>query len=422
MFYDRAKIYLKAGDGGSGMVSFRREKYVPEGGPNGGDGGKGADIYLVGDENLTTMVDFKYKKHYKADRGEHGKSSNMHGRKAKDLFISVPIGTIIKDEETGLILADVTEHGQKVLVAKGGRGGRGNARFMTNKLKAPRIAENGDLGVEKWLLLELKIMADVGIAGYPNAGKSTLINVVSNAKSKIGAYPFTTLEPHLGVVEVGDESFVLADIPGLIDGASEGVGLGHEFLKHLERTRVIIHILDGSDEEVDLEKAYDSINNELKIFNPVLGAKKQIIVINKIDLPGVTEKADAFIEKIRERGIDDPVFKISALTHVGLKPMLYEVLEWVKTEKKTIFTNETHRVITLEVKEITVIIDDEGVFEVHGEEVDKALHRAYLASEEGLMRFDRALKSLGVSQKLLEKGIKAGDTVRINGYEMEYID
>lgn len=420
MFYDRAKIFVKAGDGGNGLVSFRREKYVSEGGPNGGNGGKGADIFVVGDGNLSTMIDFKYKKHYKGDKGENGKSRNMHGKNAEDVVIKVPLGTIIKDE-AGEVIDDINQDGQKLLVAKGGRGGRGNARFLTNKNKEPRFAENGEPGEEFWLDLELKLIADVGIAGYPNAGKSTLISSLSRAKPKIADYPFTTLEPHLGVVSIGNESFLLADIPGLIDGASQGVGLGHEFLKHLERTKIIIHLIDGGAYERTLYEEYTNINKELELFSQELAEKKQIIAINKIDIPGVKEKAEEFSKKMKDEGFLDKIFLISAVTKEGLNELAYEVLKLVKTTETPILFKEEHKVIILKDNPIDIQIVD-GIYEVTGDDVYRVYKMAYLASDEGIMRFHRALVAIGVDKLLKEMGIKEGDTVRIYDTEFNYID
>ncbi len=420
MFYDKTKIYVKAGDGGNGIVSFRREKYVPEGGPNGGDGGKGADVYIVGDRNLGTMIDFKYKKHYKGDKGENGKSSNKHGKNSADVMIKVPLGTIIKTED-GEIISDITADGQKLLVAKGGRGGRGNARFLTNKNKEPRFAENGEPGEEFWLNLELKLIADVGLAGYPNAGKSTLISSLSRAKPKIADYPFTTLEPHLGVVEVGDESFVLADIPGLIDGASQGVGLGHDFLKHLERTKIIIHLIDGASFERNMYDEYMNINKELTLFSKELSDKKQIIAVNKVDIPGVKEKAEEFISQLRKDGNQEKVFLISGVTKEGIKELAYEVLNLVKAIEVPVLYKEEHKVTTLKENPINIEIED-GVFVVTGPDVYRIYKMAYLASDEGLMRFHRALVSVGVDRMLKEAGIEPGDTVKIYDTEFDYID
>ena len=285
-FLDKAKIYVKGGDGGNGCVAFRREKYVPLGGPAGGNGGKGGDVIVEADKRLTTLMDFKYKRHFKAERGQHGSGNNKHGKNGKDLVIKVPVGTVIKDVETGEIIADLVEDGQKVIVARGGRGGRGNSAFKSPTRQAPDFAEEGKKGEEKWIELELKILADIGIIGFPNAGKSTLISVLSSAKPKIADYPFTTLTPILGVLQLDyDKSVVLADIPGLIEGASEGQGLGHEFLRHIERTKALIHMIDISDfREREPIEAFNIINEELKNYSPELLEKPQIVVGNKIDI------------------------------------------------------------------------------------------------------------------------------------------
>ena len=285
-FLDKAKIYVKGGDGGNGCVAFRREKYVPLGGPAGGNGGKGGDVIVEADKRLTTLMDFKYKRHFKAERGQHGSGNNKHGKNGKDLVIKVPVGTVIKDVETGEIIADLVEDGQKVIVARGGRGGRGNSAFKSPTRQAPDFAEEGKKGEEKWIELELKILADIGIIGFPNAGKSTLISVLSSAKPKIADYPFTTLTPILGVLKLDyDKSVVLADIPGLIEGASEGQGLGHEFLRHIERTKALIHMIDISDfREREPIEAFKIINEELKNYSPELLEKPQIVVGNKIDI------------------------------------------------------------------------------------------------------------------------------------------
>ena len=302
MFYDRTKIYVKAGNGGNGAVSFRREKYVPLGGPDGGDGGRGGDIILVADEGLRTLVDFRYKRHYKGDRGEHGQGKDRHGKSAEDLILRVPVGTIVKDAETGEILADFTKHGQREVVAKGGRGGRGNARFISNTNKAPTVAERGEPGEERWLLLELKLLADVGLVGFPNVGKSTLISKVSAARPKIADYPFTTLVPNLGVVRVEEESFVMADIPGIIEGAHTGAGLGLEFLRHVERTRLLLHVLDISGSEGrDPVQDFEIINRELREYSPALAERPMLVVPNKIDLPGSEDNLARLREHLRDK-------------------------------------------------------------------------------------------------------------------------
>ncbi|HBC91428.1 MAG TPA: GTPase ObgE, partial [Pelotomaculum sp.] len=287
MFFDKARIFVKGGDGGNGCVAMRREKYVPEGGPWGGDGGRGGDIVFQADKGLRTLVDFRYKRHYKAERGKHGEGKNRYGPSADDLVVRLPVGTVIRDDDTGELIADLVQNGQQVVVARGGRGGRGNAHFATPNNKAPKLAEKGEPGEERWLSLELKLLADVGLVGFPNAGKSTLISQVSAAKPKIADYPFTTITPNLGVVRVDDgRSFVVADIPGLIEGAHLGAGLGHEFLRHVERTRLLIHVLDTAGSEGrDPVEDFKVTNRELILYNPAIGSRPQVIVANKMDLP-----------------------------------------------------------------------------------------------------------------------------------------
>jgi GTP-binding protein len=323
-FIDEAKIYVKSGAGGRGCVSFRREKYVPHGGPNGGDGGNGGDVVIITNENMTSLLDHRYKQHYKAKRGEHGKGKDMHGKNADTLFIPVPVGTIVRDFETGEILGDLTEKDETLLVAKGGRGGRGNARFATPTNQAPRIAEPGGEGEERTLLLELKLLADVGIIGFPNAGKSTLISKISAARPKVADYPFTTLVPNLGVVSYGDgKTFVVADIPGIIEGAHEGAGLGIQFLRHIERTKLLIHLLDlspatGRDPLDD----YETLNRELKAYSIELSKKLQIVAPNKIDITEAKEKLRELNKYFREKGIK--VYPISSATGEGLKELILE--------------------------------------------------------------------------------------------------
>ncbi|MGA1861919.1 GTPase ObgE [Deferribacter thermophilus] len=324
-FIDVAKIHVKAGDGGRGCVSFRREKFVPRGGPDGGNGGDGGDIYLVGDEGKSTLLDVTFNPIYKASRGEHGRGKDQHGKKGEDLYIKVPVGTIVKDFESGEIIADITKHGQVVLVAKGGKGGRGNKMFVSPTQRAPRIAEEGEPGEEKILLLELKLIADVGIIGYPNAGKSTFISVVSAARPKIADYPFTTITPNLGVVkgEYG-ESFVIADMPGLIEGAHKGVGLGIQFLRHIERTRLLLHFIDASDFETPMEERYEKIREELKNYSLDLLKKKEIIVSTKLDVAN-NEFLSNFRNYIDKIGKKDDYFEISSITRDGVKDLLKRV-------------------------------------------------------------------------------------------------
>ncbi|MEA4902319.1 GTPase ObgE [Desulfitobacterium sp.] len=422
MFYDQAKIYVKGGDGGAGAVAFRREKYVPEGGPAGGDGGRGGNVIFVADEGLRTLADFRYKRHYKADRGEHGQGKNMHGKGAEDLVVRIPAGTLIKDQDTGEVLADLTEHGQTVVVAKGGRGGRGNARFMSNTNKAPTLAENGEPGQERYLTLELKLLADVGLVGFPNVGKSTLISRVSAAKPKIADYHFTTLVPNLGVVELEDgNSFVMADIPGLIEGAHSGAGLGHEYLRHTERTRLILHVLDiaGSEERDPLED-FQIIQEELRQYSPELAERPMFVVANKMDIPGAEEN----LKRLRdELGSETEIFPVSAATGEGLKPLVYriaQVLPEIPAPEIFIRRDEQHKVTHVEPVERFAISKEDGVFVVSGKEIEKHVKMTLFESDEGVYRFQAILKTMGVDDALRAEGIKEGDKVKIAEMEFEW--
>lgn len=321
-FIDEAEIYVKAGDGGRGCVSFRREKYIPRGGPDGGDGGKGGDVLIIADNGLISLLDFKYKKHYTAERGEHGQGSNCTGKGGEDIVIRVPVGTVIKDTETGEIIEDLTVNGQSIIIAKGGRGGKGNAFFVSSTYQAPKFAQPGEKGEERWLHLELKLLADVGIIGFPNAGKSTLISHISAAKPKIADYPFTTLQPHLGVVKFGEhKDFIVADIPGLIEGAHKGKGLGIKFLKHIERTSLFIHLIDILPQtERDPKKDFEIINKELTAWNPDMAKKPQIVALNKVDVTEAKERLPMLLEFFKSK--DMPTFPISAVTGEGLDKLV----------------------------------------------------------------------------------------------------
>ncbi len=319
-FIDRAKIFVQGGHGGNGCVAFRREKFVPKGGPSGGDGGKGGDVVLVADRNVHTLLDFKYKRHYKAERGRHGEGNKRSGKSGKDLEIKVPVGTVVKDAETGEVLGDLIEHGQRLVVAKGGRGGRGNAAFATPTRRAPDFAEPGEPGQERWIELELKLLADVGLVGFPNAGKSTFLSRVSKAKPEIADYPFTTLRPILGVTKVGDYSFVVADIPGLIEGAHQGKGLGHEFLRHVERTKLLLHLIDLTNPQMEPEEAFEKINRELALYSEKLAQKPQIVVGTKVDALTDRSKVERLKRYFQEKGY--PFFAVSAVTGEGMEELL----------------------------------------------------------------------------------------------------
>lgn len=329
MFVDKAKIYVKGGDGGDGLVAFRREKYVPEGGPAGGDGGKGGDVIFRVDEGLRTLMDFRYQRHFKAQRGEKGRNKSQHGANAENMIVRVPPGTVVIDDDTQEIIADLTRHGQEVVVARGGRGGRGNIRFATPNNPAPELAEHGEEGEERWVVLELKVMADVGLVGFPSVGKSTLLSVVSAAKPKIGAYHFTTITPNLGVVDAGDgRSFVMADLPGLIEGAHEGVGLGHEFLRHVERTRLIVHVVDmAGSEGRDPFDDWQKINDELRLYNADLEKRPQIVAANKMDMPEAAANLEKFRAEVAKVRGDLEILPISSLTRQGVQELLYRVSE-----------------------------------------------------------------------------------------------
>ncbi|WP_457679561.1 GTPase ObgE [Thermovibrio sp.] len=329
-FIDKAKIFVQGGHGGNGCVAFRREKFVPKGGPSGGDGGKGGDVVLVADRNVHTLLDFKYKRHYKAERGRHGEGNKRSGKSGKDLEIKVPVGTVVKDAETGEVLGDLTEHGQKLVVARGGKGGRGNAAFATPTRRAPDFAEPGEPGEERWIELELKLLADVGLVGFPNAGKSTFLSRISAAKPEIADYPFTTLRPILGVAKVGDFSFVVADIPGLIEGAHKGKGLGHEFLRHIERTKLLLHLIDLTNPEMEPAKAFEKINRELSLYSKELTKKPQIVVGTKID--ALTEEEREKVEKLKEHFESKgyPFFAVSAVSGEGMEELLNFVAKKVK--------------------------------------------------------------------------------------------
>lgn len=421
MFIDRARIFVKAGDGGNGMSSFRREKYVPKGGPSGGDGGRGGDVLLFVDSNLNTLVDFRYKRQFKAEHGVHGQTKNMHGHGADRLYIPVPPGTVVRDEATGLVLADLTHQGQEVIVAKGGRGGRGNARFVSSVNRAPTMAERGEPGEERWLTLEMKVLADVGLVGYPSVGKSSILSQVSAAKPEIAAYHFTTLSPVLGVVSLREgQSFVLADIPGLIEGAHEGVGLGHDFLRHIERTRILIHVLDVSGMEGrDPIEDYHKINNELERYNERLAKRPQIIAANKIDLPEGREnlpRLQAFMDKEGRE-----VFPVSAATGEGLPQLmnrafalLAEYVEEPEVTEDTVVYEEK------EEAEYTIRRDDDGAFVVEGKNLEKLVAMTNFHDDEGLRRFQTIWRKKGIDDALRAQGIQEGDTVRIKEMEFEF--
>ncbi|MCY7946345.1 GTPase ObgE [Bacillus atrophaeus] len=428
MFVDQVKVYVKGGDGGNGMVAFRREKYVPKGGPAGGDGGKGGDVVFQVDEGLRTLMDFRYQRHFKAIRGEHGMSKNQHGRNADDMVIKVPPGTVVTDDDTKQVIADLTEHGQIAVIARGGRGGRGNTRFATPANPAPQLSEQGEPGKERYIVLELKVLADVGLVGFPSVGKSTLLSVVSSAKPKIADYHFTTLVPNLGMVETDDgRSFVMADLPGLIEGAHEGVGLGHQFLRHIERTRVIVHVIDMSGlEGRDPYEDYLTINQELSQYNLRLTERPQIIVANKMDVPEAEEHLAAFKEKLTD---DYPVFPISAVTRSGLRDLLFEIANQLETTPEFPLYNEEelaeNRVMyTMEDEEspFEITRDPNGVFVLSGDSLERLFKMTDFSRDESVKRFARQMRGMGVDEALRERGAKDGDIIRLLEFEFEFID
>lgn len=420
MFFDQARIYVKGGDGGNGIVAFRREKFVPRGGPSGGNGGRGGNVVVVVDPALNTLFPYQQQIHYRAERGVHGGRSNMTGANGPDLLLPVPRGTAVRDAETGDLLGDLTRPGQTLVVAQGGRAGRGNAAFKSSRNKAPRIAEKGESGEERRLLLELKLVADVGIIGVPNAGKSTLLSVVSAAKPKIADYPFTTVEPSLGVAEVNHRQIVLVDIPGLLEGAHEGVGLGLDFLRHIERTRMLIHLLNG--DSPDPLGDFAAINQELELFNPALLERPQIVVLNKLDLPQAQEHWPAVQAEMERR--DLPHLAISALTREHVQELLYRV-QAMLDELPTMEEMEEEQAeawveIEAPVGEKTFAIHklDEGQWLVEGIAIERAAQMTNWDYYEAAMRFQRILRAMGITDALRAAGVAEGDTVRIGDLEL----
>ncbi len=424
MFIDLAEIYVKAGDGGNGRVSFHREKYVPAGGPDGGDGGDGGNLIFQADKHLRTLADFRYRRSYKAERGEDGGQKKCFGKKGEDLLIKVPCGPLVKDKETGLILADLTRDGQKEIIAKGGKGGKGNVHFATSTRQIPNFAKNGTPGEERWIILELKLLADVGLVGYPNVGKSTLLSKVSSAQPKIANYHFTTLSPNLGVVSMGEgESFAMADIPGLIEGAHEGVGLGHDFLRHVERTRILIHVVDvaGLDGRDPVED-FHTINRELEKYNPELAKRPQIVAANKVDVLSDDAVLKGFTATMDQLGYR--VFPISAATGLGITELVNFVYEQVKALPEPIVYEPAPKEMLYRAEDeepFTIEMEDE-VYVVDGPWIRGILRGINFEDRESLQYFQRALRQKGVISALEEKGIQEGDTVRVGeDTEFEYV-
>ena len=423
MFVDIAKIFVKAGDGGDGAVSFHREKYVAAGGPDGGDGGKGGDVVFVADSNMSNLIDFKYKKKFAAEKGENGSKKNSYGKSAEDLVIKVPVGTVIYDDDTGRILADISDDEPHV-IARGGRGGRGNAHFATSTRQVPKFSKPGFKGDSYNLRLELKLIADVGLVGFPNVGKSTLISVVSAAKPKIANYHFTTLTPVLGVVKNGDKSFVMADIPGLIEGASDGIGLGHEFLRHVERCRLIVHIVDVSGSEGrDPKEDFDIINKELKSFNKDLASVPMIVAANKCDM-ATEEQIEDFKSYVAQKGFE--VIEISAATTKGTSKLVKMITEKLSTlppvkhyEAQPLTAEELEeKLVTGRQFEVT---QEDGIFFVEADWLLDILRVVNMDDYSSLQYFQRVLKTSGIIDKLEEMGIDEGDTVSVCDFEFEYM-
>ncbi|MBD8916341.1 MAG: GTPase ObgE [Lachnospiraceae bacterium] len=424
MFADRARIIIKSGKGGDGHVSFRREKFVPNGGPDGGDGGKGGDIIFEVDEGLNTLTDYRHRRKFAAKAGEEGGKKNCHGKNGEDLVLKVPEGTVIKDAESGKVIADMSGDNKRQIILTGGRGGLGNQHYATSTMQAPKYAQPGGEAIEIEVQLELKVIADVGLVGFPNVGKSTFLSRVTNAKPKIANYHFTTLNPNLGVVDLDGNGFVIADIPGLIEGASEGVGLGHEFLRHIERTKVIIHMVDGASVEGrDPLADILAINKELEAYDPSILEKPQVIAANKMDV--CMEGSDEIIATLRKefepKGIQ--VFAISAVSGQGIKELLYHVQELLKTcpDEITIYEPEFDPALRFfDDEPFTVELNEDGEYVVEGPRIEKMLGYTNIDSEKGFLFFQRFLKEQGILKQLEELGIQEGDTVRMYGLMFDY--
>ena len=425
-FIDRTRIMVQAGNGGNGKSAFRREKFIPKGGPSGGDGGHGADIVFIVDNNLNTLLDFRYHRKFQGKHGGNGDIKNQFGQNAPDCLVKVPPGTIVKDEDTGEILADLLHPGDTKVIAKGGRGGRGNAKFSNSANRAPTFAELGEPGESRNLILELKLLADVGLVGYPSVGKSSLVASVSAARPEIADYHFTTITPVLGVVNTGyEQSFVMADIPGLIDGAAEGVGLGHDFLRHIERTKVIIHIVDGSGiEGRDPVEDYYRINRELKLYSEKISCRPQILAVNKMDLPGSAEN----LPRLKKLAQDEHlrIFPISAVTKQGVKELISYTAQLLAEYQEEPEQEEAGKVYELQpsdkADEIKITRSAGGAFMVSGKALDKLVAMTDFSNEEGLRRFQYIWRLKGIDAKLKAKGIKEGMTVCIGEMEFEYRD
>lgn len=421
MFVDEAKIHVASGRGGDGVVHFRREKYVPRGGPDGGDGGRGGDVVFEVDPHLNSLHPFRRQRHFHAEDGGRGGGGNRTGADGDDILVRVPPGTLVKDAETGELLADLTDPDDRVKLLEGGRGGRGNARFASSRKQAPRVAERGAPGEERWVRLELQLIADVGIIGVPNAGKSTLLSAVSNAKPKIADYPFTTLVPNLGVVELDPEvSLVLADIPGLIEGAHEGTGLGFEFLRHIKRTRALIHLLDGMAEDPLAD--YGQVNSEMALYDERLTRLPQIVAVNKVDMPEVEARWPDLQRALQERGVE--AMAVSAIAQQGVRELMYKAHEAAQswTPEPATEAEDELPIYKSEFEDTQFVIsrDPDGAWRVAGEKVERAAEMTYWEYPEAVRRFQRLLEKIGVEAALRERGVQEDDTVRIGDFELEW--
>ena len=420
MFVDEVIVNLYAGRGGDGCMAFRREKYIPMGGPFGGNGGKGGDIIFKADEGLRTLIDLRYQKHIKANVGANGQGKNKNGKSADDTIVKVPLGTTIKDYETGVVIADLTKNNQEVVVAFGGRGGYGNVTLATKDNPCPSFCERGEPGEERKVIVELRMLADVGLVGLPSVGKSTILSMITNANPKIALYHFTTLSPNLGVVSTDDYSYTVADLPGLIEGASEGAGLGHKFLRHIERTKIIAHVIDMSGSEGrDPYQDYLSIRKELENFSEKLIKKPEIIIANKMDIEGSKDNLIKFKEHVKE-----PIYEISAINNKGLDTVINELLNLVKNTKDEVLFDEdiqeSHVLYKFKVTKPFSISKDNKVYVISGEKVEKMFKMTNFNTEEALVRFSNKLRKMGLDEELEKMGINDGDIVRIMDYEFEW--
>ncbi len=418
MFIDEVTVEVFGGKGGNGMASYRREKYVEYGGPWGGNGGHGGSVIFIGDEGKQNLIDLRYQRHIRAKNGENGMSKGMHGKNAENRYIKVPLGTVVYSEDKTFLLGEITKQGQELVVAKGGKGGRGNIALATAKNSTPSYAENGDPGDTRKLHIELKVLADVGLIGYPSVGKSTIISVVSNARPKIAAYPFTTLQPNLGMVYMGDDGFVLADLPGLIENAHKGHGLGIRFLKHIERCRVFLHVLDITRD--DPYDDYLKINEELRQYDEKLTTRPQIVVVNKIDMPDIEDKIAVLTSKIKHK-----IVLISAIKQENVKDLMFQTYEMLKAAPKIEeVKDERVKLYTFEASgpEFEIEVIDDGYFELSGTKLKLIFERTNFEKEEAVKRFARQLRSIGVDEALRNKGAKNGDIVKIFDYEFEFIE